>query len=50
MLQNRDDVFIKTIVKVIRSLGGEIEIKVRFKDCDFPLSFPAMEQEEVIGS
>ncbi len=39
-LENREDVFMKTMVKVIRALGGEIEIKAHFNECDISLSLP----------
>ena len=39
----------KTMVKVIRALGGEIEIKAHFNECDISLSLPKEAEKQCVG-
>mgnify|MGYP001560759399 CR=1 FL=1 len=38
-LEGREDIYLKSMFRLINALGGEIEIKVHFNDCDIPLDF-----------
>lgn len=45
-LEAREDVYLKSIFRLIKALGGEIEIKVHFNDCDIPIDFSDLNIEK----
>lgn len=37
-MENREKILMHTLISYIHNLGGTIEMKIHFKDCDLPLS------------
>jgi hypothetical protein len=37
-MESRDKIFLSTLVSYIHNLGGTLEMKIHFKECDLQLS------------
>jgi DNA-binding XRE family transcriptional regulator len=44
-LESRDDVKLQSLVNVVRAMGGDVEIRVHFTECELPILVPPQRKQ-----